>query len=168
MTPSGQNLISCQKVTPKKELPGWSFNELENASFTSPPITDSPTDFFPDCSPQNCHILLISAPGAVGKSTLAKHISYLTGAIYVDLGKAKPVGGDTLTGGLSKTKSQSSWENDHTTVILDGLDEAILKVKSEGYATFIEDVVECSQEEGRTKPIILLGRKRAAEDTLLC
>ena len=46
-------------------------------------------------------ILLVSAPGAVGKSTLAREISARTGAILVDLANADAVGAATVTGGLA-------------------------------------------------------------------
>jgi hypothetical protein len=46
-------------------------------------------------------IILISAVGATGKSTLAQVLSNQTGLPLLDLGKHKPVGDNTLTGLLT-------------------------------------------------------------------
>ena len=48
-------------------------------------------------------IILVSAPGAVGKSTLARQIAFETNSIYVDLAEADVVGGNTLSGGIRRS-----------------------------------------------------------------
>lgn len=45
---------------------------------------------------------MIAAPGAVGKSTLAREICAATNAVYLDLSAAATVAGNYLVGGLVK------------------------------------------------------------------
>ena len=83
---------------------GWSFQEEGLPTFKEAPLALDPkiTDVSDpeDADPKDAQILLVSAPGAVGKTTLAKQIAYETHSIYVDLSAAEPVGGSTLSGSL--------------------------------------------------------------------
>ena len=56
-------------------------------------------------------LILVSAPGAVGKTTLAREIAYRTGAIYLDLAQSEPVGGYTFTGDLVNSGLYEHWQN---------------------------------------------------------
>ncbi len=47
-------------------------------------------------------VWFVAAPGAVGKSTLAKAIASQTGTVYLDLATAASVAGNYLSGGLTK------------------------------------------------------------------
>jgi hypothetical protein len=118
-----------------------------------------------DSDPQSSPILLISAPGAVGKSTLAQQIAFVTGAVYVDLAKADPVGGNTMSGGLVKSGLYSDWQSQATALLIDGLDEARLRVTQEAFEAFLADVAQISM--GRTLPTVLFGRTGAIQDAWL-
>lgn len=49
-----------------------------------------------DFSDLNSRIWLVSAPGAVGKSTLAKKIAHEINALYLDLSQADTIGGNYI------------------------------------------------------------------------
>ena len=109
--------------------------------------------------------MLVSAPGAVGKSTLARQIAFRTGSIYIDLAKSEPVGGNTLSGGLARSGLYSLWENDKLTVMIDGLDEAKLRVTDEGFQAFLSDIGVLSRE--RQTQTVVFGRTKTVEDAWL-
>lgn len=142
-------------------LPGW--NEVREPA---PMFKEAPlhlSDEFPSSfGPQGSSLLLVSAPGAVGKTTLAKQIAYCTGAIYVDLAQSDPVGGHTLSGGLVRTNTYQSWMAGTTTVLLDGLDEARLRVTQEAFEAFLRDVLSLSA--GRALPTVIFGRSGSIQE----
>ncbi|MEG9624945.1 hypothetical protein [Pseudomonas guariconensis] len=110
-------------------------------------------------------VWLIAAPGAVGKSTLAKEICAKTGAVYLDLAEASTVAGNYLVGGLVYTKLLAPWAAGETAVVIDALDEARLRVTQAGFEDFLADVVKVA-EMGKF-PIILLGRVGIIEEAWL-
>ncbi len=122
-------------------------------------------EFADDADPENSSILLVSAPGAVGKSTLAREIAHATGSIYIDLAEAAPVGAQTLTGGLARSGLFEAWESESVAALIDGLDEARLKVTHEAFRSFLSDIAELSVS--RTIPTVLFGRTRAIQDAWL-
>jgi hypothetical protein len=107
-------------------------------------------------------VLLVAAPGAVGKSTLARQVAFETGAVYVDLAKAEPVGSNTLVGGLVKSQLYAGWQANTVGILIDGLDEARLRVTQEAFEAFLRDVDQLSR--GRSVPTVLFGRTGAIQD----
>lgn len=145
-------------------ITGWMFDLAGCATFKEAPLAVS-TELGAMADPQNASILLVSAPGAVGKSTLARQIAFASGAVYVDLAKADPVGGNTISGGLVKSGLYLDWQSQATTLLIDGLDEARLRVTQEAFEAFLADVVQLSRN--RTVPIVLFGRTGAIQDAWL-
>ena len=76
---------------------GWTTNIQIFSPFIEAPL-ELLGDFGMDA---DYPIILVSAPGAVGKSTLASEIAARTGAILLDLAQADAVGAATVTGGLA-------------------------------------------------------------------
>src|SRR6266481_7061389 len=70
-------------------LPGWSSEALPNPSYVEAAL-HLRAGYDDLASP----VWFVAAPGAVGKSTLAKEISARTGATYLDLAKADTVAGN--------------------------------------------------------------------------
>ena len=142
---------------------GWQHVESGLETFVEAPLRLAPG--FGDVDPKESPVILVSAPGAVGKSTLARQISFETGAMLLDLAKADPVGANTLIGGLAKTSLYQPFQNDNASLVVDGLDEARMRVTQGGFTAFIKDVVDLIGPN--RKPIILFGRTGAIEETWL-
>lgn len=144
-------------------LPGWGYVDNGLVTFVEAPLRLSPK--FGEVDPERAGVVLVSAPGAVGKTTLAKQIAFETGALLVDLAKADPVGANTLVGGLAEAGVYQQFLQGSVALIVDGLDEARMRVTQEGMAAFMRDVVKLGSENRR--PIVLLGRTGSIEDAWL-
>lgn len=101
-------------------------------------------------------VWLISAPGAVGKSTFAKELCAATCAVYVDLAVAEAVGGSYVIGGLVNNRLLEEWRSGGVTLVIDALDEARLRVTQSAFEDFLRDVV--SVAKSGALPLVLLGR----------
>ena len=151
-------------TVPAPLIEGWSFVTSGLKTFQEAPLTHR-TDLDEEADPSNAPILLVSAPGAVGKTTLARQIAYRTGALYVDLGAAGPVGANTLSGGLLQSQLVHDWSAGRIAILIDGLDEARLRVTQEAFDAFSHDVAQLAK--GRQLPTVLFGRTGATEDAWL-
>lgn len=132
------------------------------------PVLSSLNQFGDEPSFEEARIILISAVGATGKSTLAKELSYFLKCPIVDLGCSEVMGGNSLTGIIFKkldvTEGASFVNNlkaGSATMILDGLDEGFQRTKTQGYYDFLDDVLTMTSDKG--KSFILLGRTNAIE-----
>lgn len=143
---------------------GWSKIPKMMDEYVQAPTTLS-KNYSENTRIETANIIMVSAPGAVGKTTLARQIAAVTGAIFVDLAKADPVGANTLAGGLTKLDIYSAFKDGNTAIIIDGLDEARMRVTQGAMAAFIRDVVELAAND--RNPIVLLGRTGAIEEAWL-
>ncbi|MDF2397861.1 hypothetical protein GWQ44_20120 [Pseudomonas sp. 3MA1] len=107
-------------------------------------------------------IWLVSAPGAVGKSTLATKLCAETGAVYLDLANAATVGGNCITGGLVHAGLLPNWVEGRTALVIDALDEARLRVTQPAFEDFLKDVSAAAALGAF--PIVLLGRVGIIEE----
>lgn len=146
-------------VRPKEllKLPGWSIELQPNPWFV-----EAELGLREGLNELRSPIWLVAAPGAVGKSTLAKEISARTGAIYLDLAKADTVAGNYITGGLVKNDLLELWRAERSALLIDALDEARLRVTQKSFEDFLADVV--SQATGRMTPTVLFGRVAIIEE----
>lgn len=146
-------------ASPSTEVPGWKFSAIEPEVFIMPPLRKNEVLSSKTTSPD---VIMISAPGAVGKSTLARKVAAFSKAIYIDLAKAEPVGANSITGGLARLRLYESWLSGDIALLIDGLDEARLKVTQSSFEAFLADVSQL----GRLAPgrIVLLGRTGAVQD----
>ena len=85
-------------------------------------------------------VFLLAAPGAVGKSTLARNISAATGLMYIDLASTATVGGNFVSGGLVRLGGDvpKKWHAGALGLAIDALDEARLRVTEQSYQDFID------------------------------
>jgi hypothetical protein len=118
--------LSVQRMPSANLIGGWSFADQGLSTFKEAPL-DLSRELNTNADPFKSAIVLVSAPGAVGKSTLARQIAFETGAVYVDLAKAEPVGSNTLAGGLVKSGLYDGWQAGIVGILIDGLDEARLR-----------------------------------------
>lgn len=139
---------------------GWTSAPSETASFVEPPLVTSN-----ECDFQNSKIWLISAPGAVGKSTFAKQLARKTGAIFVDLAKADTIGTNYLTGSLFKAHLMEHMAAHKVALLMDALDEASLRVTFESRIHFFDDVIAIAQNNAF--PILIFGRPASIDESQL-
>src|SRR5260370_25532799 len=100
--------LTVQRKPSADLIGGWSFVNQGLPTFNEAPL-DLSVELNADADPFKSPILLISAPGAVGKSTLARQVAFETGAVYVNLAESEPVGSNTLVGGFGKSGLYARW-----------------------------------------------------------
>lgn len=135
-------------------IAGWRFVTERLPTFVEPPLTQLLD--FGDSYPENASVILVSAPGAVGKSTLAREIAAVTGAMLVDLSETGSVGSNFIIGGLTRCDLMAAMQGGAASLIIDGLDEARVKVTSEAFCDFFGDIAYVAQLA--SQPIVLMGR----------
>lgn len=128
---------------------------------------------FTEQPPQNAPVIIISAPGAVGKSTLGKAIAFNKKALFWDLSIAGEVGEGSLDGMLQSTIGRQRigefheyWENGYQFLVIDALDEGRIKVTENAFRRLLQDVSGLSQNSLSPR-FVLLGRTRIAEESWL-
>lgn len=142
------------------KVAGWTVSPSETASFVEPPLVASSDGDF-----QNSKIWLISAPGAVGKSTFAKQLARKTGAIFVDLAKTDTIGTNYLTGSLFKANLTAHMAEHKVALLMDALDEASLRVTFESRIHFFDDVIAIARDNAF--PVLIFGRPAAIDESQL-
>ena len=152
-------------------LTGWEYIDAdageENELFVEAPLTHNKDSGLDDVDPWTSTVILVSAPGAVGKTTLARRIAVKTGAMLVDLARTDSVGESTISGGLARCGIRDLLLEGNASLIVDGLDEARMKVSENSFYAFMKDVAELAKlckARGCTRPVVLFGRTGAVED----
>ncbi|MBO3707759.1 MAG: hypothetical protein J5X21_15350 [Candidatus Accumulibacter sp.] len=112
--------------------------------------------------------LIISAPGAVGKSAFGKYLSNTKNAMLWDLAKLR-LGSNTFIGSIIEavgpqqlTDFLDSIRKGHTTLVFDALDEAELHSGWSGVQSFIKDVITYTSE-AIPASVVFLARRDTAE-----
>lgn len=143
---------------------GWSFIETSLSGYVEAPLKKNESLSTVD-KITDANIILVSAPGAVGKSTLARQVSCAAEALYIDLAGSEPVGGNFVSGGIFRSKLSGAWDAGTLAILIDGLDEARLRVTQDSFESFLADVATLAREA--KLPIILFGRTGSIEDAWL-
>lgn len=119
---------------------------------------------------QDAQVVLISAPGATGKTSMSQYISYKLDIPIFDLGCFDAVGANTIGGLLMKEVEEDDVFRYHSglkagtcSLIIDGLDEASIKVTQEGFEAFLKDVAFFAKG-AKGLPFVILGRPGVMED----
>ncbi|GLY26818.1 hypothetical protein [Kineosporia sp. NBRC 101731] len=109
-------------------------------------------------------ILLIRAPGAMGKSMASRAIAHAIKAPKVDLAKVH-VGSNSLSGMFLKSfgpgnaaQFMFALQQGHMGLVLDGLDEAQLKAGHDHFWSFLEDVAALLAGAVPMRQVVVLGR----------
>jgi hypothetical protein len=113
-------------------------------------------------------VVLVSARGAVGKTTFASELASKTGAHIWALGKFQ-VGHQFLEGALAKAYGDESYSRvtrelreGKRLVVLDGLDEARLHAGERNFDAFLDGLIERFRQSGDRPSLLILGRPLAA------
>lgn len=117
--------------------------------------------------------LIVAAPGAVGKSTLAKALSSQRGALIWDLAEAEEVGFGSLDAVLERTMEPGlksdflEWMTEGIQfVIIDALDEGRIKVNENSFIRLLENISRLAKGANGIC-FVLLGRTQIAESVWL-
>ena len=173
--------ISLQKLTkrlgdeqgmPQVDInikPNDSFNicKEKNEKYIKPLLTNqllpAGTDF------DDAQIILISAPGATGKSAMTKYLSNTLNIPVFDLGKHEPVGSYSFLGMLYKTLETndmvsmlSGLSDGRHSVIIDALDEGATKTGQGAFDSFLNDLAEIAFKS-KGLPFVIFGRSSVLE-----
>ncbi len=118
-------------------------------------------------------VLLISAPGAVGKTTLAREVARSIGSPLWHLGQVN-VGNEFLTGAIARAFGKSHYSqvygelvSGQRALVLDGLDEARLRAGEANFEAFLESLAEDLRVPGKHPALVLLGRTDTVNDTAI-
>jgi len=116
-------------------------------------------------------VVLVSARGAVGKTTFAGELASKTGAHLWPLGKFQ-VGHQFLEGALATAYGDESYSQvarelreGKRLVVLDGLDEARLHAGERNFEAFLDSLIKRFLEAGERPSLVILGRPLAASYT---
>jgi hypothetical protein len=138
-----------------------------NARFVPPPLIDG------ENTKANPRIIVVSAPAAVGKSTLAHELAEMSGALLWDLARLR-LGDAVLVGSLGRAYGYGSLGDvipslatGRLSLILDGLDEAYVRAGVDGLESLAADIEEILEGAGSAESpyasFVVLGRSTAAE-----
>jgi hypothetical protein len=118
-------------------------------------------------------IVLLTAPGAMGKSAAAQAIARSTRALYVDLARVR-VGSGSITGELTKALGfnaigpySSELKAGRSALVLDSVDEAQLAAGRENFQAFLGDLAWLLMDAVAANQVVMLGRRDSIETTLL-
>lgn len=160
---SWSNLIGGLSPPPKNRTPlsGWIVDPI-----IAHPVIEPRINYAPGI-PQalRAKLALVAAPGAVGKSALARHLAKKYNCLLVDLASSGPIGEHFIVGGLYKAFGGdivSEVENGRVGLVFDALDEARLRVSHEAFLAFLSDIADIAQKP-LAKPIVIFGRTSSIE-----
>lgn len=145
------------------KIPGWSADVTVMNGFVEPTLTVVMGD------PSAARLLIIAAPGAVGKSSYARALSSATNSVIVDLARTSPLGGNFFNGGLANAfgpKALLDAAEGRISLVVDALDEAQMRAGPQGYEAGLLDLAGIAATPSAI-PAVLLGRALAAEDAYL-
>ena len=159
----------CEEFPTGTPLPeGVEFVTEKNPRFIAPRLSIREAG----SSLEQTRVLIISAPGAVGKSTLAREIGFRKRALLWDLSVANEVGASSLEGMLSKTfAAEKGYFAEYLSeglqfIVIDALDEGRMKVNENSFRSMLRDVGSIAKDSNG-KCFVLLGRTQIAEDCWL-
>ncbi len=116
------------------------------------------------------NIILISAPGATGKSEMTKNLSFELNIPVFDLGQHDAVGANSFIGMLYKTispmemgKVLTELTSGKYSIIIDALDEGLTRTKSAAaFEAFLKDIADIAKQSSGL-PFIIFGRTSVLE-----
>ena len=152
----------------KETINSYQISKEQNKEFIAP---DFNVTF--DEKIEEAEIILISAIGATGKSTLAKELSYHLQLPILDLYKHEAVGSNSLTGVLTKEYNiedlsplLDAMQKGEYLIIIDGIDEGRSKTNQASFNAFLNDILGKCSNTGKPK-FVLLGRTQVLDDCWL-
>lgn len=142
-----QNLSKCTRYSLLDEVSNYLFYIDDDVFYVAPSFNEIKTDN--KISTLNPRFILFSAPGATGKSCLAKYIAHKYNAIYWDTSKLK-LGENTFDGSLLNMVGPAEYSRFTTdlcegraALVIDAFDEAEAISGRTAIQQFIKDLNRC-------------------------
>lgn len=157
-----------QKPILIKENPSFFIKSDRFDKYVPPIFSSQPTSA--DITPiDQSRVIMISAPGATGKTALAEELSRNLNLPIFDLGRHDPVGRFSFVGMLYKVLMPHELggfisglsEGSHT-VVIDALDEGYFKSGQSSFESFLGDLADIAVES-RGVPFVICGRTSILE-----
>lgn len=116
-------------------------------------------------------VILISAPGATGKTAMSNYLSLRLDTPIYDLGKHDAVGANSISGLLMHNIVEqnnvfafsSGLKSGQYSMIIDGLDEASIRITQNSFEAFLKDVAFFAKGS-QGLPFLILGRPAVMEE----
>lgn len=119
------------------------------------------------------NVILISAPGATGKTVMSEYLSKTLQIPILNLSKYDAVGANSIGGLIMKeVESQDIFvyhqglKDGTCSLIIDGLDEAAIHITHESFEAFMKDIAFFSKDS-KGLPFVILGRPAVMENAAL-
>lgn len=119
------------------------------------------------------NIILISAPGATGKTAMSEVLSRSLRIPILNLSNYDAVGANSIGGLIMKEVEgedifvfHNGLKNGTCSMIIDGLDEASIRITHESFEAFMKDIAFFSQG-AQGLPFVILGRPAVIENAVL-
>lgn len=171
-----QTLIRGRKDASMKEYQfsesNWFCIKQEKIAFVEPILSHQPTSLGYTVL-DNAQVILVSAPGATGKSALCDHLSSQFRIPVIDLSAPVALGEYSIVGLLNDNLSEddcyyfkkglTSGEN---SVIIDAVDEGYARTGQVAFEGFLNDIVRLAKSSKSTS-FIVFGRNSTLEFTSL-
>lgn len=146
---------------------------IEDKPFYIPPtFTDVKTNR--SISTVNPRFLLFSAPGATGKSALAKYIAYEYKALYWNLAQLK-LGTNSFAGSILKVIGSTNYsdfvkslKNGKALLVIDAFDEAEIISSKKMVDSFLLDINDTLQDSQNANVILFARTETAQNIAMLC
>lgn len=158
-------LKSIQKCVPPEFENDSNLQLIREQDFYYPPSLKQ------ICADENSRFILFSAPGAVGKTSLAKYIAYHYNALYWDVSKHQ-VWGTAFAGeiahavgpghGALQDAIYQNLKTGKVLFVLDAFDEAALISRRDGVEEFLAEIGEYL-DDALSPSVILTARTEMAE-----
>lgn len=140
--------------------------------YVQPPMSQIPTT--EGMTPYTeAEVILISAPGATGKTAMSEYISYILKIPILNLGEHPAVGANSISGLIMTQvakedvfKYHSGLSDGSCAMIIDGLDEASIHITQDSFEAFLKDVAFFAKGS-KGLPFVVLGRPSVMEDAAL-
>lgn len=169
-----EHLPEILRSLPRRK--GQALTEEDPRPGFSTVVTTPPGYVWPDLVVEDesaAQVLLVTAPGAMGKSAAAKAVARELGAPLVDLAMLR-VGSNSLTGLLTQVLGWAQapafiqeLRNGTAALVLDSADEAQLSAGRDNYIAFLEDLAGLLRRATPARQVVMLGRRDAVETTYL-
>ena len=153
---------------PTEEQSFFVVKEYDENRYVLPPLSYIGNGI--NCKYNEANIIMISAPGATGKSEMTKFLSHNLNIPVFNLGNHTAVGSDSFIGMLHSTLSLhdmvrvlSGLEDGSYNVIIDALDEGLTKAEATSpFEAFLKGIAEIAKK-AKGLPFIILGRTSVLE-----